>query len=55
MFESEKIERNRVIAVTSEFDLDLVSQVRKVKVELIRDIDLASVPTMFGSEQIEGN
>ena len=29
-FGSEKIERNRVIAVMSEFDLDLVSQVRKV-------------------------
>ena len=29
-FGSERIERNRVIAVTDAFDLDLVSQVRKV-------------------------
>ena len=30
MFGSERIERNQVIVVTDEFDLDLVSQVRKV-------------------------
>ena len=34
---------------------DLVSKVRKVKVELVRDIDLESVPVMFGSERKERN
>ena len=56
MFGSERKERNRVIVVTSQFDLDLIFKGQwKVNVEFVRDIDLESVPIRFESEKIEKN